>query len=409
MAKRERRRRGAAYTPDAVRRKKEGKKESPGVDTTGASVEAIASKYLRVGTTGHQHDNLAVHCPFHKGGQERRPSMYVYIGGRHGKTAPGTCYCFTCGEGWALTQVIEALGADAHDVAVVRDLTGTVRTNIEQIDKLIEQVHYEPGEHLDFTGVSFLPERALYLFDSTPKALIRSGFSRDTLARNEVGFDPVLKRITYPIRDHLGRLLAVSGRSTRSYQFPRYKVYDKEFYDLVPGYDPPKGKALWGLHDSWDARLRDMAAEYKPLILCEGFKAKMWVEQALTQHGLQVEYDVVAMMGTALTKTHKELLQVAASRAIFFLDNDRAGAKAMHLYRRVLPTVEKRWANYNTLDHVSPDDLDPAEVVRAVRTAQRYRTWKQARAGMGEDREELVKDDRKRIQATEGGRASRGR
>ena len=44
-------------------------------------------------------DNVMVACPYHKDGQERKPSMGI-------KKSDGTCHCFACGTVVSLQQMI---------------------------------------------------------------------------------------------------------------------------------------------------------------------------------------------------------------------------------------------------------------------------------------------------------------
>ena len=50
-------------------------------------------------------NNLMIHCPFHKGGQERRPSCGVKLKGDD-KVPAGYVHCFTCGYSAPFTQMI---------------------------------------------------------------------------------------------------------------------------------------------------------------------------------------------------------------------------------------------------------------------------------------------------------------
>lgn len=53
-------------------------------------------------------DNLLVTCPFHKGGQERKPSAGIRIT-ETPSTPVGMFHCFTCGETMTLDSVLKQL------------------------------------------------------------------------------------------------------------------------------------------------------------------------------------------------------------------------------------------------------------------------------------------------------------
>ena len=70
--------------------------------------ELALNKISLLQTVTDTPDNVMVACPYHKGGQERRPSMGI-------KKSDGTCHCFACSTVVGLPQLIShCLGDDSE-------------------------------------------------------------------------------------------------------------------------------------------------------------------------------------------------------------------------------------------------------------------------------------------------------
>lgn len=331
----------------------------------GEEVAAILSKWLRFQNIGAGSENLAAFCPFHKGGTESSPSMYVYVGKPTGRAQPGSTFCHTCNEGWTLSRLLYKLGADRQIVEMVRtELANTTHNK-------------DPHKELDLKlgqldlNQFVLPETILGVYDYCPKELLRSGFTPEIIKEHDIGFDRDLRRITFPIRDHLGNLVGVSGRTVID-EVPRYKVYRSEFYSIAGrNYKCEKSKILWGLDKFYHARLHLPSDE--PVIMCEGFKAALWVKQA----GFS---DVVALFGAALSMEQHILLSRVASEAVLFLDNDAAGRRASWSISRQVTDLDLKIVNYGTFNELSPDDLSVVDVKEKILNAPRAADWRRQNA-----------------------------
>lgn len=311
-------------------------------------IVAILSEHIRFDSEESEKDNLAAYCPFHKGGQEGSPSMYVYVGEPSGKKQPGMAFCHTCGDGWGLGRLLKKLG-------ISRKVIDVVKQSIEY------EAPKRPSGLKTKTLFEYprLPEQILGMFEFLPKALLDEGFTVDTLRQFEIGFDRSRKRIMFPIRNHFGDLVGLSGRTTRN-ENPRYKVYRSELYSVIPGYSFNKSSVLWNLDKIYHRRM--FIDSSQPVVVTEGFKAAMWV----TQCG---HADTVALLGTHMSMEQEFLLSRVAGDVILFLDNDEPGRVAMDkIAGRLGGSV--RIANYNNRTGASPDDLNEEEVIRAINEAQ---------------------------------------
>jgi DNA primase len=311
-------------------------------------IHSILSSYIRFSDQEIPGENLAAHCPFHKGGKEQRPSFYVYIGKSSFTRHTGMSFCHTCNRGWSLTGLLKALRVGPALIDIIKQELGSAESEAKR----------DPLLSIDF-ALETLPEASLGLFEYMPKALVDVGFSKELLASYDVGFDRMRKRITFALRNHHGELVGISGRSVRG-EHPRYKIYRAEFHELSPSYALNKKKLLYGLDKFYARRMYtdiDM-----PVVLCEGFKACLWCVQA-------GYVDTVALLGSTLSREQLVLLQRVTNSVVLFLDNDAPGREATTKIAKQLSGIEVRVADYRTDAPISPDDLTSEQLKLAIEGA----------------------------------------
>lgn len=316
----------------------------------------ILGEKIRFSDVVNASDNLAAFCPFHKGGAEKTPALYIYVGPSSQFRQTGTGYCHVCGEGWSLPKLLHKLGMPNSTITNVQRYLESVRPVTPQK----QQVCFD---------VPVLPEAILGVFDYCPVSLVRAGFTEEVLHQYEIGFDRQRRRIIFPLRDHLGNLVGLSGRTVID-EFPRYKIYKQELAEVRPNYELHKGRIVWGLHRFYEASLHH---EVAPVVVCEGFKAAMWVAQSGYPN-------VVALLGKSLSLEQQTLLTRVTSQVVLFLDNDDPGKDATRVVSKQLSGIDVRIANYGTSAPVSPDDLPSENVKAAIETAVspltvRFQKW----------------------------------
>lgn len=153
--------------------------------------------------------------------------------------------------------------------------------------------------------------------DSLSKILQKKEFSEKDLiesaliVKDERGFhDFFYDRIVFPLHDTQGKVVGYSGRIYKEMKdAPKY-INSKE-HTLFK-----KGEFLYNY-----ARAKEECRKKNTVIIMEGF---MDVIRASTV-GIK---NVVATMGTAVTKEHIQLLKRLASNIILCFDGDKAGNKA---------------------------------------------------------------------------------
>jgi DNA primase len=201
--------------------------------------------------------------------------------------------------------------------------------------------------------VQFLDDGVLDTWKYSPDEWIELGFSVNTLFEHGIGYDLHNKRITVPIRDKYGRLIAVSGALTIKGQKPRYLAYKQELGAFKPDDYSPRTKSVLWRQDRLDNDTRE-------LIVVEGFKACLW----LVQSGFP---NTVATMGTAVTEGQVSLIASTGLPVIVMFDGDRAGVKAapelgIRLYRKGISV------SYATpKDGLQPDELNKDELSELLR------------------------------------------
>jgi len=288
--------------------------------------------------------NLQGICPFHKGGRERVGAFYIYVGPGSMYRQTGTSFCHVCDEGWSLPGLLRKLGMPLSSIEnVQRFLKASTPTRKRTV--------------LNF-DMPILPEALLGMFEYCPTDLLDCGFEPETLYRYGIGFDRERDRIIFPLRDHHGNLVGLSGRTVIGAE-PRYKIYKSELYGVCPNYELHKGRLVWGLHTFYQASHH---RSVDPVVVCEGFKAAMWVAQA----GFP---NTVALLGKSLTEEQAALLTRVANKIVLFLDNDEPGKSATVTVAKKLSGMGVVIADYGTDDPVSPDDLTVEHITAAINNA----------------------------------------
>ena len=288
--------------------------------------------------------NHPFRCPFHSGGQETKASFFLH-------EESGMAFCHACNEGWNLPQLLKRLGAAHSVISVASKLLGTTRRKGRR----------RAGESRPLTE-----DVLAIVTEYCSVDLLEAGFDKDLLQRYEVGFDPYEEVPVYPIRDRLGRLMALSGRYPSG-----YLLYgERQLRQLID--DPKirlpeavtKSRYLWNLHNIYPTLLHGNVDA--AVIVVEGFKACLWC----IQNGYPY---TVALMGSYLSEEQAVLLERVTTRVIVFLDQDRAGSngsfQALERMRRsTIPYI----ADYPRPGKLQPDSLTHEELNTAIKEARPY-------------------------------------
>lgn len=143
----------------------------------------------------------------------------------------GFSFCPACGKGWsfesllrrlcpnkgradALLKRAEALGVVAKAQAALQGLTkvGPYEVSRDRKSKVARDRNLEIA--MAVWGRKY------------PEYMRGRGFSEEVCRLNGIGFDPMLRRVTFPIYDD-GKLVGAIGRATEDGQMPKYHFYHK--------------------------------------------------------------------------------------------------------------------------------------------------------------------------------------
>ena len=319
----------------------------------------IARKYLRfVRRSGP--NNVGGPCPFHKGGQEQKPSFYINLNN-------GLYFCHSCHARGTLPQFLRQMGASGHVVDAVMEIAK-------------EHKPRKKTEFFDFKSEQVLNESLLGVFDYCPTPLVDAGFDEKLLQMLDIGFDRKQMRITFPIRDLYGRLVGIAGRTVTD-EMPRYKVYksedilayapdDPEVVARYRAYDIKSHFHLWNMHNVYPEAF---FGGLDTLVIVEGYKACLWC----LQNGVG---NCVAIQGSWLSRPQEAILRRLRTTFILLLDNNEAGrrgsyntAARLQKYGRTVLVCEYP---LHAETKAQPDDLDQEQLINTLDNAERFNEWR---------------------------------
>ena len=312
-------------------------------------------------------------CPFH---HEKTPSFTV-------SPERGTYHCFGCGEGGNAFAFLmrhdnltfpEAVRALAAELGIeVPESGGRERGAVEETLRAlaVAQGLYQrslggpegaaardyvmrrglgPAE-IERFGIGLAPDR----WDAVASALARErvpaevGERAGLLRARERGghFDLLRGRLTFPIRDVHGRVVAFGGRALGEGQEPKYLNTPES-----PVFR--KREAFFGMPFALEPmRARDRA------VVVEGYFD--WI--ALQRAGIG---EAVATCGTALSEEHARALRRRTRHVVMLFDGDEAGQRAVLRSLEVLLPHGLRVSAAALPEGQDPDDFLAREGAEAL-------------------------------------------
>lgn len=203
----------------------------------------------------------------------------------------------------------------------------------------LKQRHFN-DDLIDRFSIGYAPlEPVLY------KSFVQKGYNEIDIVNSGLviesnrHYDRFNDRIMFPLHDSEGRIVGFSGRIYKVTQTDSKYVNSPESDIFI------KGKTLYNYH-----RCKEMTRKEGFVYLLEGFMDVI----ALYKAGIE---NAVAIMGTALTKEHIQLLRRITNTVHICLDGDRAGQVAASKAARALMD-----ANMNVKIILLPDNHDPDEI-----------------------------------------------
>ena len=253
-------------------------------------------------------ENLQSNCPFHKNGQERKPSFGV--NGEIDK-----CHCFSCGWAGTIEEMISELyGYQDEGKFGKRWLIKRFNTvEIETRPNIMEGFHVRNNSNAFnnycrsdnvFSADKMITDEELDKYRYIHPYLYERGLTDEIIERFDIGYDRERKEITFPVRDIEGRCVFIAGRST-----------ERKFFRLPKGMD-------------------------KPIYCSHLFRYGTYTRAYITESFLNCltcwKYDkpAMALIGTGNRKQYEILNKLPVREYILAFDPDEAGRKATERFRK---------------------------------------------------------------------------
>lgn len=244
-------------------------------------------------------DNIQVCCPYHKGGQERRPSAGI-------KKSDGIFHCFTCGETHTLQEMISHCFGRSDDIVGAFGwewlLKNFLTVSIEERKSLNLDFLRNPHEK----NASYISDEELDKYREYHPYMWKRKMTHEVVDIFDIGYDRDTKSITFPVRDAKGRCLFIARRSVVT-----------KFFNYPAGVEKP----VYGLYEL--SQLDRYPAE---VIICESMIDAIYF--------WTVGKHAVALNGLGNELQFKQLRDMPCRKFILCTDSDDAGMKARARIRK---------------------------------------------------------------------------
>ena len=268
-------------------------------------------------------DHIQCTCPFHKDGQERRPSCGITTNDiRQGDklVRAGTVHCLACGYTGTLEETISRLFG-YNDLGVF----GTA-----WLKKNFLTVQYEERDSLDLdlsrgkkTGsdtIKYVSEEELDSYRYIHPYMYQRKLTDDVIEMFDVGYDDcfvlqsqdgketMYKCVTFPVRDITGGTLFIARRSV-----------DTKFFNYPAGVEKP----VYGIYEL--SQIKPYPTE---VYICESILdcLTLWTHNKYA----------VALNGLGTDSQFKQLSSMPTRKFIIATDSDNAGIRARKKIREKL-------------------------------------------------------------------------
>ena len=173
-------------------------------------------------------EDIMVSCPFHKDGQERKPSCGI-------RKEDGWVHCFTCNESCSLEQMISrCFGKDDLGQYGLNWLKNNFLGDILQDRQIILDIDRKPVK-INFNK-NYIDENELTQYRFYHPYMYQRKMTNEVIEIFDIGYDLKTKSITFPIRDKDGNCLFVARRSVNTKWFNYPQAVEKPVYGIYELY-----------------------------------------------------------------------------------------------------------------------------------------------------------------------------
>lgn len=287
---------------------------------------------------GLKNNRLVLTCPYHKDGQEKRPSANILLEDK-GKLFAGFFHCYTCGKSTDLYTLISEILYNKNDFGfsgekwIYRKLGINQIVNIEQdMQAIIDTLSIDKYKKIK---KDYITEQELDSYRYTHPYLYERGISDEVIEKFDIGYQKdylhnnrKYEVITIPIKDKLGRVETILRRTILG---KRYFIEKNTI------------KGLFGRYE-----LKNKIGGV--VIITEGIFDAL----SLWSWG----YEAIALQGLGTSEQIKELEKIPRIFAVCF-DGDSAGREAskkiMKQCKSIFYNIEM-WKGYDIND-ITKDDF----------------------------------------------------
>lgn len=272
-------------------------------------------------------------CPYHKNGQERKPSAGI-------RKSDGLLHCFTCNETHSLQEVISYCFGHTEDLLGMWGWKWLNKnfTTIKVEERKDVKIDLERNnistkatmgnsklDNTDNNKSVFVTEDELDKYRYYHPYWAKRGITDDNIIELfDLGYDSEQDCITFPVRDINGNCLFVARRNVKTKFFNYPKGIEKPLYGL---YEYSKATLDMFNYKLEVAKMMNIyIKDWAPIIVCESMIDCI----LLWQEG----HYAVALNGTGNQLQFKQLRELLCRKLILATDNDNAGQQARERLRR---------------------------------------------------------------------------
>lgn len=196
-------------------------------------------------------DNIQTNCPFHNGGQERKPSFGI-LSKQKGNEEAGTCHCFACGWTGSFAEMVsnifgyDDLGLYGGKWLVRNFLTVQVENRPDILEGFNDRnnisIRNNNGIHRFKQHIQSDKSSEQYSGEITEEELDKyrvyhpymwkRKMTPEVIDIFDIGYDENTKCITFPVRDLSSKCVFVARRSVTSKFFNYPQNAEKPVYGL---------------------------------------------------------------------------------------------------------------------------------------------------------------------------------
>lgn len=268
--------------------------------------------------------HVMIQCPYHKNGQERRPSAGI-------RKDDGVFHCFTCKEVHSLPEVISYCFGHTDDIVgkfgwqwLLKNFATVQVEERKDIDLNLGRPEFMTKCLNVFVPPKYVSEEELDKYRYIHPYMYKRGLTDEVIELFDIGFDSDTQCLTFPVRDINGNCLFVARRSVKT-----------KFFNYPEGVEKP----LYGLYE-----LHQLEKFPDEVYICESMidALTIWCynKYAVALNGLGNELSIA------------QIKKLPCRKVILATDKDDAGKKARIRLRKELNNKIVTELDYRTYpDH----------------------------------------------------------